>query len=77
MCKLERELLWLDCARKYVVYFPPLPYITVLIAVVEMADILSFNLTQTESHAPRVMNSLDLSTKLKYVLSTHRIFLPP
>ena len=39
--------------------------ITFLIAVVEMADILSFNLTQTESHAPRIMNSLDLSTKLK------------
>ena len=58
-------------------YFPPLLYIAFLIAVVEMADILSFNLTQTESHAPRVMNSLDLSTKLKYVLSTHRIFLPP
>ena len=58
-------------------YFPPLLYITFLIAVVEMADILSFNLTQTESHAPRVMNSLDLSTKLKYVLSTHHIFLPP
>ncbi|KAF8804920.1 nitrite reductase [Phlegmacium glaucopus] len=32
---------------------------------IEMADILSFNLTQTESHAPRVMNSPDLSTKLK------------
>ncbi|KAJ7039841.1 NADPH nitrite reductase [Mycena alexandri] len=32
---------------------------------VEMADILSFNLTQTESHAPRVMNAPDLSTKLK------------
>ena len=58
-------------------YFPPLLYIAFLIAVVEMADILSFNLTQTESHAPRVMNSLDLSTKLKYVLSTHHIFLPP
>jgi hypothetical protein len=43
-----------------------LPYhITFLIAVVEMADILSFNLTQTESHASRIMNSLDLSTKLK------------
>jgi len=33
--------------------------------VVEMADILSFNLTQTESHAPRAMNAPDLSTKLK------------
>ncbi|KAF7350461.1 NAD(P)H nitrite reductase [Mycena venus] len=32
---------------------------------IEMADILSFNLTQTESHAPRVMNAPDLSTKLK------------
>ncbi|KAF7300645.1 NAD(P)H nitrite reductase [Mycena chlorophos] len=32
---------------------------------VEMADILSFNLTQTDSHAPRVMNAPDLSTKLK------------
>ncbi|KAF9446723.1 nitrite reductase [Macrolepiota fuliginosa MF-IS2] len=32
---------------------------------IEMADILAFNLTQTESHAPRVMNSPDLSTKLK------------
>lgn len=32
---------------------------------VEMADILSFNLTQTESHAPRKMNAPDLSTKLK------------
>ncbi|KAF5354806.1 hypothetical protein D9756_005269 [Leucocoprinus leucothites] len=32
---------------------------------IEMADILSFNLTQTESHAPRVMNTPDLSTKLK------------
>ena len=40
--------------------------IAFLIAVVvEMADILSFNLTQTESHAPRIMNSLDMSTKLK------------
>ena len=32
-----------------------------------MADILSFNLTQTESHSPRKMNSPDLSTKLKCV----------
>ncbi|KAJ7145360.1 nitrite reductase [Mycena crocata] len=32
---------------------------------IEMADILSFNLTQTASHAPRVMNTPDLSTKLK------------
>ncbi|PPQ70227.1 hypothetical protein CVT24_013085, partial [Panaeolus cyanescens] len=32
---------------------------------IEMADILAFNLTQTESHAPRKMNSPDLSTKLK------------
>ncbi|KAJ6571761.1 NADPH nitrite reductase [Mycena capillaripes] len=32
---------------------------------IEMADILSFNLTQTDSHAPRVMNTPDLSTKLK------------
>lgn len=35
------------------------------VATVEMADILSFNLTQTEGHAPRSMNSPDLSTKLK------------
>ncbi|KAJ7637116.1 nitrite reductase [Roridomyces roridus] len=32
---------------------------------IEMADILSFNLTQTNSHAPRKMNAPDLSTKLK------------
>ncbi|KAM0788182.1 hypothetical protein ACM66B_001342 [Microbotryomycetes sp. NB124-2] len=32
---------------------------------VEMADILAFNLTQTKHHAPRKMNSPDLSTKLK------------
>ncbi|KDR71728.1 hypothetical protein GALMADRAFT_253448 [Galerina marginata CBS 339.88] len=32
---------------------------------IEMADILSFNLTQTDSHSPRTMNSPDLSTKLK------------
>jgi nitrite reductase (NAD(P)H) len=32
-----------------------------------MADILSFNLTQAEAHAPRKMNSPDLSTKLKLV----------
>ncbi|KAJ6631137.1 NADPH nitrite reductase [Mycena sp. CBHHK59/15] len=32
---------------------------------IEMADILSFNLTQTQSHAPRIMNAPDLSTKLK------------
>lgn len=32
---------------------------------IEMADILSFNLTQTASHAPRTMNAPDLSTKLK------------
>ncbi|KAJ7695490.1 NADPH nitrite reductase [Mycena rosella] len=32
---------------------------------IEMADILSFNLTQTASHAPRAMNAPDLSTKLK------------
>ncbi|KAK4702458.1 nitrite reductase (NAD(P)H), partial [Phenoliferia sp. Uapishka_3] len=32
---------------------------------VEMADILAFNLTQTDSHAPRKMNDPDLSTKLK------------
>lgn len=32
---------------------------------VEMADILAFNLTQTQHHAPRKMNSPDLSTKLK------------
>ena len=46
-------------------YFSPFPNITFLIALVEMADILSFNLTQTECHAPRIMNSPDLSTKLK------------
>lgn len=33
---------------------------------VEMADILSFNFTQTDTHAPRVMNAPDMSTKLKY-----------
>ncbi|TFK34312.1 NADPH nitrite reductase [Crucibulum laeve] len=32
---------------------------------IEMADILAFNLTQTDSHAARIMNSPDLSTKLK------------
>ncbi|GAA5857736.1 hypothetical protein JCM1840_000889 [Sporobolomyces johnsonii] len=32
---------------------------------IEMADILAFNLTQTAGHAPRKMNSPDLSTKLK------------
>lgn len=32
---------------------------------VEMADILSFNLTQTAGHAARKMNNPDLSTKLK------------
>ena len=32
---------------------------------VEMADILSFNLTQTDAHSPRLMNAPDLSTKLK------------
>ncbi|GAA5833254.1 hypothetical protein JCM9279_001468 [Rhodotorula babjevae] len=32
---------------------------------VEMASILAFNLTQTAAHAPRKMNSPDLSTKLK------------
>ncbi|GAA98797.1 uncharacterized protein L969DRAFT_50632 [Mixia osmundae IAM 14324] len=32
---------------------------------IEMADILSFNLTQTGGHAPRKMNDPDLSTKLK------------
>ncbi|KAF7323911.1 NAD(P)H nitrite reductase [Mycena kentingensis (nom. inval.)] len=32
---------------------------------IEMANILAFNLTQTNSHAPRVMNAPDLSTKLK------------
>ena len=46
-------------------YSSPFPNITFLIALVEMADILSFNLTQTECHAPRIMNSPDLSTKLK------------
>ena len=47
-------------------YFLPLPYISLFsLLLVEMADILSFNLTQTESHAPRIMNTLDLSTKLK------------
>jgi len=30
-----------------------------------MASILAFNLTQTAGHAPRKMNSPDLSTKLK------------
>ena len=30
-------------------------------------NILSFNLTETNSHAPRKMNSPDLITKLKYV----------
>jgi nitrite reductase (NAD(P)H) len=35
--------------------------------IVEMADILAFNLTQTEGgqHKPRKMNDPDLSTKLK------------
>ena len=35
--------------------------------IVEMADSLSFNLTQTNSgeHKPRKMNDPDLSTKLK------------
>ncbi|CAK5272257.1 unnamed protein product [Mycena citricolor] len=32
---------------------------------IEMADILAFNLTQTDQHAPREMNAPDLSTKLK------------
>ncbi|KAF9007403.1 NADPH nitrite reductase [Cyathus striatus] len=32
---------------------------------IEMADILAFNLTQTDTHAPRIMNAPDLSTKLK------------
>ncbi|TFK21046.1 nitrite reductase [Coprinopsis marcescibilis] len=32
---------------------------------IEMADILTFNLTQTNAHAPRFMNAPDLSTKLK------------
>ncbi|GAA6024584.1 hypothetical protein JCM11491_000289 [Sporobolomyces phaffii] len=32
---------------------------------IEMADVLSFNLTQTSSHAPRKLNHPDLSTKLK------------
>lgn len=32
---------------------------------VEMADVLAFNLTQTDGHAPRKMNDPDLSTKLK------------
>lgn len=38
-----------------------------LLLTVEMADILSFNLTQTNSgeHKPRKMNDPDLSTKLK------------
>ena len=38
-------------------------------STVEIAvqDILSFNLTETDSHAPRKMNSPNLSTKLKYV----------
>jgi len=34
-----------------------------------MADILSFNLTETDAHAPRRMNAPDLSTKLKYVFA--------
>ncbi|EAU81298.2 nitrite reductase [Coprinopsis cinerea okayama7 len=33
---------------------------------IEMADILSFNFTQTDAHAPRLMNAPDLSTKLKF-----------
>ncbi|GAA6042045.1 hypothetical protein JCM8097_004077 [Rhodosporidiobolus ruineniae] len=32
---------------------------------IEMASVLSFNLTQTANHAPRRMNTPDLSTKLK------------
>ncbi|GAA5984125.1 hypothetical protein JCM10908_006060 [Rhodotorula pacifica] len=32
---------------------------------IEMASLLSFNLTQTAQHAPRQMNAPDLSTKLK------------
>lgn len=32
---------------------------------IEMADILAFNLTQTDGHAPRKMNTPDLSTRLK------------
>ncbi|GAA5999895.1 hypothetical protein JCM10207_005960 [Rhodosporidiobolus poonsookiae] len=32
---------------------------------IEMASVLAFNLTQTEGHAPRRMNTPDLSTKLK------------
>lgn len=39
--------------------------LVIFLMIVEMADILSFNLTQTDSHAPRVMNAPDLSTKLK------------
>ena len=52
-------------SKLYYYFFLPYHITFFLIAVVEMADILSFNLTQTESHAPRIMNSLDLSTKLK------------
>jgi hypothetical protein len=46
------------------------------ISLVEMADILAFNLTQTEGgmHAPRKMNQPDLSTKLKYVRFIHCFF---
>jgi hypothetical protein len=40
-----------------------------------MADILAFNLTQTDSHAPRVMNAPDLSTKLKWVIYSAFLFL--
>ncbi|GAA5872094.1 hypothetical protein JCM8547_003101 [Rhodosporidiobolus lusitaniae] len=32
---------------------------------IEMASVLAFNLTQTDGHAPRKMNTPDLSTKLK------------
>ncbi|GAA5924803.1 hypothetical protein JCM10213_000447 [Rhodosporidiobolus nylandii] len=32
---------------------------------IEMASVLAFNLTQTDNHAPRKMNTPDLSTKLK------------
>ena len=47
--------------------FIPTINVLILCPLVKMADILTFNLTQTTSHAPRMMNAPDLSTKLKYV----------
>jgi hypothetical protein len=75
MRQLEGQFIWTSRPRWWVTFVPDflcqLSHLSLISTTfeVEMADILAFNLTQTETSVgtfkPRLMNDPDLSTKLK------------